>query len=61
MKCNVGKTDKVLRIVAGLLIGAAGIYFDSWWGLAGLVPILTALAGWCPLYHPAGVNTCRKS
>jgi hypothetical protein len=61
MKCNVGKTDKVIRIVLGLSIGAAGIYFNSWWGLIGIIPVGTALAGWCPLYFPFRISTCSKA
>ncbi|MBS3776740.1 MAG: DUF2892 domain-containing protein [Bacteroidales bacterium] len=61
MKCNVGKTDKVIRIILGLAIGAAGFYFNSWWGLVGIVPVFTALINWCPLYLPFGIRTCRKS
>lgn len=61
MKCNVGKTDKVIRIILGVLIGAAGVYFNSWWGLVGIVPVFTALINWCPLYFPFGIRTCRNS
>lgn len=60
MKCNVGKTDKVIRIIIGLAIGAAGYYFKSWWGLVGIVPVFTALISWCPLYLPFGIKTCKK-
>lgn len=59
MKCNVGKADKAVRIIAGLAIGGIGIYFQSWWGLVGLVPIITSLAGFCPLYLIGGFNTCK--
>jgi hypothetical protein len=47
MKCNVGKTDKVIRILIGLSTEAAGIYFKSWWGLVGIIPVFTALIVWC--------------
>jgi hypothetical protein len=60
MKKNVGKTDKWIRIVIGLAIGAAGIYFKSWWGLLGLVLIATGLVNTCLLYLPFGIST-RKS
>ena len=59
MKCNVGKTDKVIRIIIGLSIGAAGIYFKSWWGLVGIIPVFTALVSWCPLYFPFRMSTCK--
>ena len=60
MKCNVGKVDKIIRIVLGLAIGAVGFYFKSWWGLIGLVPILTSVFSLCPAYLPFGISTCKK-
>lgn len=59
MKANVGKADKVIRIVLGVAIIAAGIYFKSWWGVIGIIPILTAAISWCPLYTPLGIKTCK--
>ena len=41
MKCNVGGTDRMIRIVAGVVIILLGFYFQSWWGAVGIVPILT--------------------
>ena len=59
MKCNVGMSDKVLRGIIGLVIIAVGFYFKSWWGAIGFIPILTAILGWCPLYAPLGISTCK--
>ena len=53
----MGKTDRVVRIILGIVIGALGIYFNSWWGLIGLIPLLTALVGVCPLYMPFKIST----
>lgn len=61
MKKNIGLTDRRIRVVAGLVIGALGIYFNSWWGLLGLVPLATALIKTCPLYLPFGISTRRSS
>ncbi|MBV2133041.1 DUF2892 domain-containing protein [Pseudomonas sp. MAP12] len=61
MQCNVGKTDKILRIVAGLVLlalGATGVI--GWWGLIGLVPLATGLLSWCPAYTLLGIKTCGK-
>lgn len=60
MKCNVGKCERKLRVLIGLLILVAGYYFKSWWGAIGLIPILTGLIGWCPIYLPIGINTCKN-
>ncbi len=59
MKCNVGKTDKIVRVILGIVIGVIGIYFKSWWGLIGLIPIITALVGFCPLYAPFKISTAK--
>lgn len=60
MNKNVGKIDKIIRIGAAVVIGALGLYFESWWGLVALVPLATALMGFCPLYCPLGASTCKK-
>ena len=60
MNKNVGKVDKTLRIIIGLAVIVLGIYFKSWWGLVGLVPLLTAFTGFCPLYAPFKINTVKK-
>ena len=60
MKRNVGRADRIARIIIGLAILGAGYYFECWLGLIGIVPILTAAINWCPLYMPFGINTCRS-
>jgi len=60
MKSNVGGIDRMLRIVLSMFILGAGFYIPSWWGLIGLIPLLTGIAGFCPLYVIFGINTCRK-
>lgn len=59
MKPNVGGLDRILRLIAGLAIIGAGVYFKSWLGLIGLVPILTALFRFCPAYVPFGLSSCK--
>ena len=61
MKKNVGILDKRIRMVVGVLIVVLGIYFERWWGLVGLIPIVTALTNRCPLYLPFGVNTNKQA
>ena len=56
---NVGSVDQVIRVIVGIGIIGVGIYFQSWWGLIGIVPILTAVFGRCGMYVPFGLNTCK--
>jgi hypothetical protein len=60
MKKNIGSVDRILRIVLGLGVLGAGYYFKSWLGLIGLVPLLTAVVSFCPLYPLVGISTCKR-
>ena len=57
MKANVGGIDKVVRIVVGLALIAWGVIAGSWWGAVGIIPLATALMGFCPAYPLIGMNT----
>ncbi|WP_019520443.1 YgaP family membrane protein [Faucicola boevrei] len=59
MKINVGKADRIVRIVLGLVIIGIGVSLKSWWGLIGLIPLGTALINFCPIYRLLGISTCR--
>lgn len=56
---NVGTVDRVLRIVAGvILIALVFVGPQTPWGWIGVIPIATALIGWCPAYRLLGIRTC---
>lgn len=60
MKSNVGGIDKTLRIVAGIaLIALAAMGTIGVWGYIGVVPLLTGLFNFCPVYPLLGINTCN--
>ncbi len=60
MKQNVGSTDKIIRIILGIVIAAWGIYYKNWWGLVALVPFLTALISFCPFYPIFKLSTKKE-
>lgn len=60
MQINVGKTDRTIRLIVGVVIIAAGLYYQSWWGAVGLLPLTTGLLRWCPPYQLLGISTDRK-
>jgi len=59
VKTNEGGIDRILRIVAGLmLLGLTLTGYIGVWGWIGVVPLATGALGWCPLYSVLGLNTC---
>jgi hypothetical protein len=60
MQINVGGTDKILRIVAGLAIIGWGVMTNNWLGAIGIVPLATALINFCPVYSLLGFNTSKE-
>lgn len=57
---NEGTVDRALRVLVGVaLIAMALVGPQSMLGWLGLVPLLTGLVGYCPLYRVLGINTCK--
>ncbi len=60
MNLNVGSTDRVIRVVLGLvLLSLVFVGPKTMWGLIGLIPLVTGLFGRCALYSLLGMNTVR--
>lgn len=59
MNRNEGNLDRGVRAIAGIaLVGLAATGTIGLWGWIGVVPLVTAAIGWCPLYTVLGINTC---
>ncbi len=61
MKPNVGGIDKIVRIIVGIALLSLLLWVDGrdkWFGLIGLVPLLTVVMRWCPFYTVFGINSC---
>lgn len=61
MKFNVGILDRSIRFIVAVVIIGAGLYYQSWWGAIGLIPLLTGFIGWCPTYTIFNIDTGAKS
>lgn len=60
---NVGNADRIIRVIIGLGLLSLLIILDGnmrYLGLLGLIPIITAIIGFCPLYKLIGVKTLSK-
>lgn len=56
---NEGTLDRALRIVLGLaLVSLTFLGPKSAWGYLGIIPLITGLVGFCPLYRALGITTC---
>lgn len=59
MPKNLGNLDRSLRLIAGLiLISLVFIGPKTAWGWVGIIGVLTAAIGYCPLYSLFGVKSC---
>ncbi|MGQ0578564.1 MAG: YgaP family membrane protein [Betaproteobacteria bacterium] len=61
MKVNVGNTDRLIRIIAGVVILSGLFWLEGnarWFGLIGVVTLATGFIRWCPAYSLLGMNTC---
>ena len=61
MRNNVGTADRIIRVIVGL--GMLSLLFwvegkERFWGLLGLIPLLTGILGLCPFYALIGFKTC---
>ncbi len=60
MNKNIGSADKIIRYVIGVVVLALGFVYESYWGLLGLIPVLTATFNFCPLYAPLKISTNKS-
>ena len=68
MKKNEGSADRVIRVIAGIiLIGLALYFMNSWalWvvivvGIVGLIALITGIIGYCGLYKLLKISTIKK-
>ncbi|UTV80061.1 DUF2892 domain-containing protein [Acidithiobacillus sp. YTS05] len=56
---NEGMVDRGIRVLVGVvLLILVFVGPQTPWGWVGVVPLLTGLVGWCPLYSLLGLRTC---
>ncbi len=60
MKKNIHPVERGIRLLAGIiLVTMAFIGPRDPWFFLGIIPLMTGLSGWCPLYQLVGVSTCK--
>ncbi|WP_199535494.1 DUF2892 domain-containing protein [Rhodohalobacter sp. SW132] len=61
IKKNVGFSDALLRVVLGMIILFAGLWYDSLWGFLGLIFIASGALSFCPVYRVMNIETCTPN
>lgn len=62
MPTNISPLDRVLRIIAGLVLISLVFWGPQTpWGFVGIIPLATALIGFCPAYRLLGICTLKKA
>lgn len=60
---NVGKVDQVIRIILAIVLFSLFFVLEGnmkYLGLIGIIPLLTGVIKFCPLYKPFGISTCPR-
>ncbi len=66
MKKNMGNADRIIRVLAAIVV--AVLYFTHMisgtlaivLGIVAIIFVITSFLSSCPLYYPFGINTCEK-
>ena len=61
MPKNASDMDRFLRVGFGLALLSLTVIGSTWWGLVGLLPLVTGLVGYCPAYRLLGLSTCGQA
>ncbi|HTP41860.1 MAG TPA: DUF2892 domain-containing protein [Nitrospiria bacterium] len=67
MRCNIGSTERTIRIVLGILLLVIGyaaglpVWASVVAYMAGAIALLTGAVRFCPLWQLFGINTCGPS
>ena len=60
MLSNMGKIDRIIRTAVAFVVVYGGIYFGGFWSILGMVILLTAIIGWCPVYGLFRLSTTKE-
>lgn len=60
MLSNIGKTDRLIRTALSFVIIFGSIYIGGLWAVLGILILLTAIIGWCPIYAVFRLSTTTE-
>ena len=60
MLSNIGEIDRLIRLAATFVIAFGSIYLGVLWAILGIVILLTAINGWCPIQAFFRLSTTKE-
>lgn len=60
MLSNIGKADRLIRIALAFVVVFTSIFIGRLWAILGMVILLTAIVGWCPIYAVFRMSTTTE-
>jgi len=57
MEQNVGMTDRIIRIILGVVFIILALVHSFWWFIPAVIALVTGMVGWCGLYQLFGWST----
>ena len=60
MDDNIGKIDKILRLILVVMFIILGIVYSKWFFIPAIILVYTVITGWCGLYTLFKINTCKE-
>ena len=60
MEKNIGKNDKAIRFILGLIFAYLGYAYSAGWYILAAILLVTAFTGYCGLYPLLKINTAKK-
>ncbi|MCG6972980.1 MAG: DUF2892 domain-containing protein [Desulfobacterales bacterium] len=60
MLSNMNKADRLIRMTVAFVIAFGSIYISALWAILGILILLTAIIGWCPIYALFHLSTTKE-
>jgi hypothetical protein len=61
MERNESKTDRVIRLVIGLIALYLSFFHSAWWLILAVPAIITSITGYCHIYKILKISTLKES
>jgi hypothetical protein len=60
MECNIGNTDRQIRIILAIILMIIGIFEGPWISFIGILVLITVVTKFCGIYKLLRINTCKE-